>query len=214
MIGYEHPPSAPAPGRRRTLVLASSSPYRRALLERLRLPFHAVAPDIDERPRAGETPPALVQRLARAKATALAPAWPDALVIGSDQVAVNAGRILGKPGDHASACAQLRAASGREVSFPTGLCVLDTATGRSRTEVVTTTVLFRPLDDATIGAYLAAEEPYDCAGSFKVEGLGIALFERVTSDDPSALTGLPLIGLTTLLAAFDYAVLAALPGRR
>jgi len=191
----------PPCARRHTLVLASSSPYRRALLERLRIPFTSAAPDIDESRRPGETPLALVRRLARQKATALAPAWPDALVIGSDQVAVNAGQVLGKPGTHAAAVRQLQAASGRSVDFPTAVCVLDTASGHALLDVVTTTVVFRALSDVAIERYLAAERPYDCAGSFKVEGLGIALFERVTSDDPTALTGLPLITLCGMLAA-------------
>ncbi len=204
------PPDARADAPRRTLVLASSSPYRRALLERLRLPFTSAAPAIDESPRPGEAPRALVRRLAREKAAALAADWPDALVIGSDQVAVNAGQVLGKPGSHAAAVRQLRAASGRSVEFLTAVCVLDTASGRSLIDVVTTTVVFRTLDDAAIERYLAAEQPYDCAGSFKVEGLGIALFERVTSDDPTALTGLPLIRLCGMLAACGCGVLDAL----
>ncbi len=204
------PPEARADVPRRTLVLASSSPYRRALLERLRVPFASAAPDIDESRRPGEAPRALVRRLAQEKAAALAPAWPDALVIGSDQVAVNAGQVLGKPGSHAAAVRQLRSASGRSVEFPTAVCVLDTASGQALVDVVTTTVVFRALDDAAIERYLAAEQPYDCAGSFKVEGLGIALFERVTSDDPTALTGLPLIRLCAMLAACGCAVLEAL----
>ena len=185
------------------LILASSSAYRRELLARLQLPFDAVAPDIDEAPLAAETPPATALRLARAKAAAVAAAHPGAIVIGSDQVATLDGAQIGKPGDHARALAQLQTMRGRRVVFHTALCVWD---GRvsdpaeaAQLENVQVFVTFRDLSDAELDAYLRIEQPYDCAGSAKNEGLGIALLERIDSSDPSALTGLPLIALTTML---------------
>lgn len=185
----------PAPA----LILASTSPYRRQLLERLGLPFTSAAPDIDERPRPGESPQVLVLRLAEAKARAIASTHPNALVIGSDQVACIDKDILGKPGDRACAIAQLERASGRTVVFQTGLCLLDTVSGRAQTLVEPFRVHFRHLDRRQIEGYLDREQPFDCAGSFKSEGLGIALFERLEGDDPNTLIGLPLIRLVSLL---------------
>jgi septum formation protein len=185
------------------LILASSSAYRRELLTRLQLPFDAVAPDIDESPLPGEAPQATALRLARAKAAAVAAAHPGAIVIGSDQVATLDGAQIGKPGDHARALAQLQTMRGRRVVFHTALCVWD---GRvadpsqaAQLQNVQVFVTFRDLPDAELDAYLRIEQPYDCAGSAKNEGLGIALLERIDSSDPSALTGLPLIALTTML---------------
>lgn len=181
------------------LVLASSSPYRSALLGRLGLPFATAVPHVDESRRPGEPPQVLVLRLAEAKARAVARAHPDALIIGSDQVACIDDQILGKPGNRARALEQLERASGRCVVFQTGLCLLNAVTGRAQTLVEPFRVHFRPLTRARIEAYLDREAPYNCAGSFKSEGLGIALFERLDGDDPSALIGLPLIRLVTLL---------------
>jgi septum formation protein len=185
------------------LILASSSAYRRELLGRLRLPFEAIAPHIDETPLPGEAPEATALRLARAKAQAIALQHPGALVIGSDQVATLDGEQIGKPGDHARALAQLQTMRGREVVFHTALCLWD---GRiadpkaaSQLENVRVFVRFRDLPDAELDAYLRIEQPYDCAGSAKNEGLGIALLERIESNDPTALTGLPLIALTSML---------------
>ena len=183
----------------RTLILASSSPYRRELLSRLGLAFQCHSPDVDESVLAGESPDALVLRLARSKAEAAARHHPDALVIGSDQCAELDGRILGKPGDHEGAVRQLRAASGREVVFHTGLCLLNARDGRAHVTGVPFRVRFRTLDSAMIEDYLRREEPYDCAGSFKSEGLGIALFEGMEGDDPTSLVGLPLIALVGML---------------
>jgi septum formation protein len=183
------------------LVLASTSRYRRELLGRLNVPFRAMAPEGDESREGDETPDALAARLAGAKARAVARLCPDALVIGSDQVADIDGQVLGKPGDAPAACAQLRASSGRVVSFHTAVCVIDTRhcgfTVQAWTD--TTRVVFRRLGDEEIARYVAIEQPFDCAGSFKAEGLGITLFERIESADPSALIGLPLIALARLL---------------
>jgi len=184
-----------------SLVLGSTSPFRRALLERLGLPFVTVSPRIDETPLPGESPEALVTRLAEAKARAVAPRYSQALIIGSDQVAVIDGQILGKPGNRERALAQLRRASGREVRFLTGLCLLNAASGRAQVVCEPFHVHFRELDDARIGRYLDAEQPFNCAGSFKSEGLGIALFRRLEGEDPNALIGLPLIRLVDMLAA-------------
>jgi septum formation protein len=185
------------------LVLASSSSYRRELLGRLQLPFEAIAPDIDETPQPGETPVATALRLAREKAQAVAGRVPGALVIGSDQVATLDGEQIGKPGNHAAALAQLQKMRGREVVFHTALCLWD---GRAADPAqamqladVQVTVAFRDLPDAELDAYLRIEQPYDCAGSAKNEGLGIALLARIDSSDPTALTGLPLIALTGML---------------
>jgi len=186
-----------------TLILASSSAYRRELLQRLGLPFQAIAPDIDETPHDGETPQATALRLALEKAQAVARKHPGALVIGSDQVATLDGLQIGKPGDHARALAQLQLMRGREVVFHTALCLWD---GRmadpdlaAQVENVQVRVAFRDLPDHELDAYLRIEQPYDCAGSAKNEGLGIALLESIHSTDPTALTGLPLIALTGML---------------
>lgn len=181
------------------LILASTSPHRRALLQRLGLPFSVEAPGVDETSRPGEPPQVLVLRLAEAKATAVAARHPDALVIGSDQVACIDDQVLGKPAGRSAAIAQLELASGRSVTFQTGLCLLNAATGRTQTLVEPFRVHFRRLSRRRIETYLDQERPYDCAGSFKSEGLGVALFSRLEGDDPSALIGLPLIRLLTLL---------------
>lgn len=183
----------------KTLVLASSSPYRRELLERLRLPFEIRAPEVDETPAPGEPAERLVARLAEAKARAVAGSLSGALVIGSDQVAVHDGEIVGKPRDHDHAVAQLRRAAGRRITLVTGLALLDTDSGRLQQEVVPYHVVFRPLTDEQIENYLRKEQPYRCAGSVRAEGLGIALLERFEGDDPNALIGLPLIRLVRML---------------
>jgi septum formation protein len=180
------------------LVLGSSSPYRRELLARLRLPFTTAAPQVDETPRAHETPRALALRLALAKAREVASRHPQAIVIGSDQVADLAGQPLGKP---PRAVAQLRQMSGQTVVFQTALAVVCAATGFEQTDLAAVEVRFRALGDAEIERYLQAEQPYDCAGSAKSEGLGIALLEAIHSDDPTALVGLPLIRTARLLRA-------------
>lgn len=179
------------------LILASTSPYRRELLARLRLPFEAVAPDVDETALPGETPAALAARLALAKARAVAALRPGAVVLGSDQVADLDGEALGKPGTHERAAAQLRRMSGREIVFHTAVAVV--APGLAAIERSEVKVRMRVLSDAAIEAYLLADRPYDCAGSAKVESLGIALLEAVESDDPTALVGLPLIRSCALL---------------
>lgn len=181
------------------LILASSSVYRRELLQRLRLPFECVSPAIDESARPDETPATTAVRLALEKARAVAAAHPQALIIGSDQVAELDGTPLGKPGNHANAVCQLRAMRGQRVVFHTALCLLDAASGRHQLENAVTTVLLRALTNAQIERYLQLEQPYDCAGSAKVESLGIALAEKITSDDPTALIGLPLIMLVSML---------------
>jgi septum formation protein len=183
------------------LVLASTSRHRRLLLERLGLPFEAVTPGVDESRSFRESVEQLVKRLSRAKAEAVAGRHPGALIIGSDQAAERDGDILGKPGDHATAVAQLKAASGKYMKFHTGLCLLDTRDGRVQEYTDVTRVSFRKLTDGEIERYLQAEQPYDSAGSFKSEGLGISLFEGIESSDPSALIGLPLIALCRFLRA-------------
>ena len=179
------------------LILASTSRYRQELLARLRLPFEAVAPDVDETPLPGEAPAALAERLALGKARAVATLHPDAVVIGSDQVADLDGAAIGKPGTHEAAAAQLRRMSGREVVFQTAVAVV--SRGLAAIERAEVRVRFRDLSESAIQAYLRADEPYDCAGSAKVESLGIALLEAVESDDPTALIGLPLIRTCALL---------------
>lgn len=181
------------------LILASTSRYRAELLHKLGLEFSARAPGVDESPLPGETPEQLVRRLAEAKARAIDTGADAALVIGSDQVAVCAGRTLGKPGTAERARAQLAELAGREVVFLTGLCLLDSTTGAAQIAVDTTRVRFRPLSGAEIADYVAREQPLDCAGSFKSEGLGIALFEAIEGKDPNALIGLPLIELCRML---------------
>lgn len=189
------------------LVLASTSPYRRELLNRLGVAFDVSAPDVDESRLPGERPEALVRRLAEAKARAVGLYHTEALIIGSDQVAVIDGEILGKPGAHEAAAGQLRRLSGRRVTFLTGLCLLNSVTGHVQLEVIPFHVIFRELTDGMIENYLRREQPYNCAGSFKSEGLGIALFERLEGDDPTALIGLPLIRLSRMLEAEGIAVL-------
>jgi septum formation protein len=189
------------------LVLASTSPFRRALLERLGLPFQATSPEVDETALPGEGPRELVTRLAEAKARAGAAALPGSLVIGSDQVACIDGDILGKPGSRERAIAQLEQASGREVVFHTGLCLLDGRNGQAQVECIPFRVHFRPLARAAIETYVDREQPFNCAGSFKSEGLGIALFERLEGEDPNALIGLPLIRLVRMLERAGMPVL-------
>ncbi|SHE65464.1 Maf-like protein [Microbulbifer donghaiensis] len=186
----------------RPLILASSSPYRRNLLQQLRIPFDSAAPHIKEEALPGEQPRALARRLAQEKALALAADFPDALIIGSDQVAECEGRALGKPGSRERAITQLESCNGKRVHFHTGISVLDTASGHQRTEVETFTVYFRNLTEDQIRRYVELEAPYDCAGSFKVEGLGIALFEKMEGSDMNSLVGLPLIRLVDLLQEF------------
>jgi len=183
------------------LILASTSRYRRELLERLHLPFEVRAPEVDEAPRPGERPAALAQRLALAKAQAVSAAHPDAVVIGSDQVADLDGEPIGKPGTHERAVAQLRAMSGRRVVFQTAIAVVHGARGFAEGALAPVMVQFRPLADAEIEHYLRTEQPYDCAGSAKCETLGIALLDAIESDDPTALVGLPLIRTCRLLRA-------------
>ncbi|HEX7644630.1 MAG TPA: Maf-like protein [Burkholderiaceae bacterium] len=185
-----------------SLILASSSRYRQELLSRLRLPFSVRLPDIDEAPLPGEAPEETALRLARSKAEKVAADSPGSLVIGSDQVATLDGLQIGKPGNHERALEQLRAMRGRRVIFHTALCLIDARDGSAlplQLENVQTFVSFRELPDAELDAYLRIEQPYDCAGSAKNEGLGIALIEKIESSDPTALTGLPLIALTTML---------------
>ncbi len=181
------------------LILGSTSRYRRELLERLRMPFLVVAPEVDEVPLPGETPAALAQRLALAKARAVAALYPQAVVIGSDQVADLDGQALGKPGTHERAAAQLQRLSGRQAVFHTAVAVVRADTGFEEVALAPVTVRFRALDAAEIEHYLRLEEPYDCAGSAKCETLGIALLDAIDSDDPTALVGLPLIRTCRLL---------------
>jgi septum formation protein len=182
----------------RRLVLASGSRYRKELLGRLGLAFEVAVPDVDESPHADEPPAVTALRLATWKATAVQHAHPDALIVGSDQVASCDGRRFGKPGSHENAVLQLRELSGRTVQFDTGLALLDPR-GPAQTRVVPCRVTFRPLDDALIERYLQKEKPYDCAGAAKAEGLGIALIARIETDDPTSLIGLPLIALSDML---------------
>ena len=189
------------------LILASTSPYRRNLLERLQIPFCCLPPGIDETALPDETPQQLVERLALAKAGAIATHNRDAIVIGSDQVATLDGRIIGKPGGHDAAASQLRACSGREVHFYTGLAVMCVDTGFQQVHVEAFTVSFRQLSDTAIENYLNREQPYDCAGSFKCEGLGIALFSSLCGEDPTSLEGLPLITLVGMLHSAGHEVL-------
>jgi len=181
------------------LILASSSPYRRELLERLKTPFEVIAPDVDETPRSGETPSAMVERLSIEKAQKIAGGRPGTLVIGSDQVAVYNGAVVGKPHSHDKAVEQLRSASGRAVTLFTGLALVNADTRRVQIEVIPYRVTFRTLSDAQIESYLRKEQPYSCAGSVRSEGLGIALLERFEGDDPNTLIGLPLIRLVRML---------------
>jgi len=188
------------------IILASGSRYRRELLARLGLAFESWSPDVDESALAGESPRQTAARLARCKADAAARRWPQALIIGSDQVAELGGEAIGKPGTLQKAREQLERLSGREVLFHTGLCLLDAASGNAQARVVTTDVVFRRLTAAEIDAYLAREPALDCAGSAKSEGLGIALLDRLGGEDPTALVGLPLIALSRMLRNAGVAV--------
>jgi septum formation protein len=188
------------------IVLASSSPYRRQMLDRLRLPFEWHAPDVDEAGRPGEMPLQLACRLALLKASTVAVRYPEAIVIGSDQVAEMDGLAIGKPGGHQDALPQLVAMQGRTVVFHTALAVVRRSDGRTTTDCVDTWVRFRRLQPDALERYLRLEQPYDCAGSAKIESLGICLVESVRSDDPTALIGLPLISLTSMLAGFGVAL--------
>jgi septum formation protein len=185
----------------RRLILGSTSRYRRELLERLRLPFDVVAPDVDETPHPGEAPRDLAVRLALAKARAVAAKHPEAVVIGSDQVADLDGEPLGKPGNHERAVKQLRRMRGRTVVFQTALAVVCASSGFEQQDLAPVRVVFRELADAEIESYLRLEEPYDCAGSARSEGLGVALLDAIDSDDPTALVGLPLIRTCRMLRA-------------
>ena len=192
----------------KTLVLASASPYRRELLSRLQMPFITAAPNVDETPYADESPSQTAMRLAQAKAQAVAQQHPHALIIGSDQVATFEGQKIGKPHTYERAVAQLQAMRGKTVVFHSALCVLDACTGRLASVDVPTQVRFRPLTDQQIINYVQREQPYDCAGSAKSEGLGIALIAAIEGDDPNALIGLPLIALVSLLNEMGMDVLA------
>jgi len=183
----------------RQLILASSSRYRRELLERLALHFKAASPQCDETPLAGEAAPETASRLSILKARSLQKRFPDALIIGADQVASSAGERLGKPGDHATAARQLRSLSGKAADFHTAVALLDARKHQIQSRVVPCRVFFRKLNEKSIEAYLRREQPYDCAASAKAEGLGIALIERIETDDPTSLIGLPLIALTEML---------------
>ncbi|MCF7991221.1 MAG: Maf family nucleotide pyrophosphatase [Thiohalocapsa sp.] len=200
------PPQAPSASAAR-LVLASTSPFRRELLAKLGLAFATASPRTDETRLPGEDPRALVMRLAEAKARAVADAHPQALIIGSDQVACIDDTVLGKPGDRPRALEQLRRASGRRVVFRTGLCLLRAADGEAQVLCEDFAVRFRSLTPAQIAGYVDREQPFNCAGSFKSEGLGIALFEALEGADPNALVGLPLIRLVQMLERFGVDVL-------
>jgi septum formation protein len=191
----------------RRVVLASTSRYRRGLLERLGMPFECASPQVDEAPRGDEAPAATAVRLAEAKARAVAIRYPDALVIGSDQVASCDGARLDKPGNHENAARQLALVSGKTALFDTAVAVLDTKSGALRSRVVPCRVTFRPLDAPRIERYLQLEKPYDCAGSAKAEGLGISLIARIDTEDPTSLIGLPLIALGELLRESGFDVL-------
>jgi septum formation protein len=193
------------------LILASTSRYRRELLQRLRIPFDAVAPGVDERAHDGESPLALAARLALAKAQAVAARFPQAVVIGSDQVCDLDGAALGKPGNHERAAEQLRRLSGRTAIFQTAVAVVSGASGFVQQDLAPVRVVFRALGDAEIDRYLRADEPYDCAGSAKSESLGITLLDRIDSDDPTALVGLPLIRTARMLRAAGVGLLGGPP---
>ena len=181
------------------LVLASTSPFRKAILEKLGLAFDTCSPNVDEAHLKDESPTQLVERLSILKAQAVIEGNPDSLIIGSDQVAVIDEEILGKPGNHENAIKQLKNASGKRVTFLTGLCLLNASTGKYQVEVVPFHVVFRTITDSQIENYLKKEQPYNCAGSFKSEALGICLFDKLEGDDPNTLIGLPLIRLTRML---------------
>lgn len=196
----------PAPPQRK-IILGSTSRYRRELLERLRVPFDTEGPNVDETPLPGEAPATLARRLALAKAREVSQRFPEAVVIGSDQVADLGGEPLGKPGTHDRAIAQLRRMRGQTVVFQTAVAVVCAATGFEQLDLAAVNVVFRDLDDQEIERYLRTEEPYDCAGSAKSEGLGIALLSRIDNDDPSALVGLPLIRTCHMLRAAGVSIL-------
>lgn len=193
----------------RTLILGSTSPYRRELMQRLHYPFDTAAPDIDETRLEGESAREMVLRLSLQKAQAVAMQHPDALIIGSDQCAVLHEQVIGKPGSHENAVQQLQQSSGQTVAFLTGLCLYDGRDGSYQLDVVPFAVDFRELSDAEIEAYLRKDQPYNCAGSFRSESLGITLFKRMHGDDPSALMGLPLIRLSEMLKQAGVDLLAA-----
>lgn len=190
------------------LVLASTSPYRKALLDKLQLIFTCAKPEADEIPLEGENVEEMVIRLSELKARAVEKDYPESLIIGSDQSAVLNGNILTKPGNRENAIKQLQAASGQRITFQTGLCLLNTKTGKAQTACIPFTVVFRTLNDTMIEQYLDKEQPYNCVGSFKSEGLGIALFDRFEGDDPNALIGLPLIKLNAFLVNEGFEILA------
>ncbi|MBU1360817.1 MAG: septum formation inhibitor Maf [Gammaproteobacteria bacterium] len=185
----------------RSIILASTSTYRKQLLERLRLPFDVHSPEVDETPRPAEQPANLALRLAKEKAAAVAHRYPESIVIGSDQVADLAGEAFGKPGNHARATEQLRRMSGQTLIFQTAVAIRCVATGFHQSDIAAVRVVFRTLTDEAIESYLRSERPYDCAGSAKSEGFGIALLDRIDSDDPTALVGLPLIRTARMLRA-------------
>lgn len=189
------------------LILGSSSPFRKMLLERLMLPFETASPNIDETPLEGESPIALVERLAVEKAQEVAKNNPNSLIIGSDQVALHGKDIVGKPHTHKRAIEQLRAASGKKIELFTGLSLINSTTGSIQSEVIPFTVHFKTLSESTIERYLRKEEPYNCAGSVRSEGLGVVLFDKFEGDDPNALIGLPLIRLVTMLEKEGFDVL-------
>jgi septum formation protein len=191
------------------LILASTSRYRAELLARLRIPFEVRAPGVDETPLHGEAPSALAARLALAKARAVAFKDGQALVIGSDQVAHCAGELLGKPGNHEAAIRQLQLMRGKTTYFETALALVNAATGREQSAIVTTSVVMRHASDEEIEAYVRLDQPFDCAGSARSEGLGIVLMERIDGDDPTALVGLPLIALVRMLRAENHPLLPA-----
>ncbi len=195
------------PNSPRTIVLGSTSPFRKQILEKLNIHFETDKPEIDESAKQNETPSELVERLAIEKAKAVAERWPDAIVIGSDQVAVHQQQILGKPHTHANAFKQLTSFSGDKVEFLTGLAVIDTKTNKTLSLVEPFSVHFKDLTSAEIESYLVTEQPYNCAGSFKSEALGISLFERLVGDDPNTLVGLPLIKLVALFRELEFEVL-------
>lgn len=192
----------------KTLVLGSTSPFRKSILEKLNLPFECAKPNIDETALVGETPQVLVERLAIEKSKAVAREFPNALIIGSDQVAVCDGEILGKPHNFDNGMVQLTKFSNKAVTFYTGLCVFDSASNTVTSLVELFVVHFNKLSSSDIASYLKAEEPYNCAGSFKSEGLGICLFKKLEGDDPNTLIGLPLIKLVSLLKQHNLDVLA------
>jgi septum formation protein len=192
---------------RRKLILGSTSPYRRQLLERLRIAFEVAAPEVDETPRPSETPKQTACRLAMAKANTVAMRFPACVVIGSDQVAELEGQSLGKPGNHSRAICQLRQMRGKTVTFHTAVAVVCQETGFAQMDLAQVKVKFRELTDAEIETYLQVEQPYDCAGSAKSEGLGIALLESIDNDDPTALVGLPLIRTCRMIQAAGIRVI-------